>query len=230
MCRKFGTVAAAAILLAALALAPIPARASVVLQTSAAEDVGNQVYSGVGVEFSVNSPIAVTSLGAFDSGLSGTIAADTTLTVDLMNFGGSVLAQQTFTNGASGSLSGNYLFKSITTPVILNSGTYFLMGYGWTADQPEHNGNNGGSVEVFTSSTLVSYVSAPWGDGADPPGTLPDHDVGDNSRNYFEGPNMEFVAATPLPSTWTMLIAGFVGLGFLAWSGSKKSAATMAAA
>jgi hypothetical protein len=30
------------------------------------------------------------------------------------------------------------------------------------------------------------------------------------------------VSQTPLPSTWTMLIAAFVGLGFLAYSGTKK--------
>jgi hypothetical protein len=36
--------------------------------------------------------------------------------------------------------------------------------------------------------------------------------------------------ATPLPSTWTMLIAGFIGLGFFAYRGSKKSPAALAAA
>jgi hypothetical protein len=34
--------------------------------------------------------------------------------------------------------------------------------------------------------------------------------------------------ATPLPSTWTMLIAGFLGLGFLAYNGTKKSAVDFA--
>ncbi len=38
------------------------------------------------------------------------------------------------------------------------------------------------------------------------------------------------VATTPLPSTWTMLIAGFGGLGFLAFRGSKKSNGALAAA
>ncbi len=38
------------------------------------------------------------------------------------------------------------------------------------------------------------------------------------------------VAATPLPSTWTMLIAGFVGLGFFAYRGTKKNTAAIAAA
>jgi hypothetical protein len=35
-------------------------------------------------------------------------------------------------------------------------------------------------------------------------------------------------AATPLPSTWTMLIAGFAGLGYFAFRGSKKNSAIAA--
>ena len=38
------------------------------------------------------------------------------------------------------------------------------------------------------------------------------------------------VAATPLPSTWTMLIAGFIGLGFFAYRGSKKGSVELATA
>ena len=37
------------------------------------------------------------------------------------------------------------------------------------------------------------------------------------------------LTATPLPSTWTMLIAGFVGLGLFAYRGSKKNPAALAA-
>jgi hypothetical protein len=37
-------------------------------------------------------------------------------------------------------------------------------------------------------------------------------------------------AATPLPSTWLMLLSGFVGLGFFAYRGTKKNAAALAAA
>jgi hypothetical protein len=35
---------------------------------------------------------------------------------------------------------------------------------------------------------------------------------------------------TPLPSTWTMMIAGFVGLGFFAYRGTKKTVAALVAA
>jgi hypothetical protein len=38
------------------------------------------------------------------------------------------------------------------------------------------------------------------------------------------------LAQTPLPSTWTMLIAGFVGLGFLAFRSTQKRPAALAAA
>lgn len=37
------------------------------------------------------------------------------------------------------------------------------------------------------------------------------------------------ISGTPLPSTWTMLIAGFVGLGYFAYRGSKRNVAAIAA-
>ena len=37
------------------------------------------------------------------------------------------------------------------------------------------------------------------------------------------------IAATPLPSTWLMLLSGFVGLCFFAYSGTKKYSAVLAA-
>jgi hypothetical protein len=46
-----------------------------------------------------------------------------------------------------------------------------------------------------------------------------------NDGGFFDA----FVSATPLPSTWTMLIAGFLGLGFFAYRGSKKNGAAFAA-
>jgi hypothetical protein len=42
--------------------------------------------------------------------------------------------------------------------------------------------------------------------------------------------NQNLAFETPLPSTWTMLIGGFVGFGFLAYRGTKKRFAAVAAA
>jgi hypothetical protein len=38
------------------------------------------------------------------------------------------------------------------------------------------------------------------------------------------------ISATPLPSTWVMLLGGLVGLGFFAYRGTKKGSAAVAAA
>jgi hypothetical protein len=38
------------------------------------------------------------------------------------------------------------------------------------------------------------------------------------------------LAQTPLPSTWLMMLSGFVGLGFFAYRGTKKNSAALAAA
>ena len=35
--------------------------------------------------------------------------------------------------------------------------------------------------------------------------------------------------ATPLPATWTMMLIGFVGFGFLAYRGKKNTATALAA-
>ena len=53
----------------------------------------------------------------------------------------------------------------------------------------------------------------------------------------FSGPDGKYiglddvvVTPTPLPSTWLMLLSGFVGLGFFAYRGTKKNAAALAVA
>jgi hypothetical protein len=45
--------------------------------------------------------------------------------------------------------------------------------------------------------------------------------------------DMDFLASTsavPLPASWTMLLAGFAGLGFFAYRGSKKNSTALSAA
>jgi hypothetical protein len=66
--------------------------------------------------------------------------------------------------------------------------------------------------------------------------------VGDNSvinLGSIFGPNIDltiegdgvfaFGGAVPEPSTWAMMLAGFAGLGFLGWRGSRKTAARSSA-
>ena len=51
---------------------------------------------------------------------------------------------------------------------------------------------------------------------------------GDKSAIFGNG-SWSTVATTPLPSTWLMLLSGFVGLGYFAYRGTKKRTAALAA-
>jgi hypothetical protein len=192
-----------------------------VLQTSNAS-FGNQDYSGVGLEFNVNVPIVVDALGIYDSGQNGITGP---LTADLMTTGGVIVATATFDSSGSYSLIGNYAFQNIA-PITLSVGSYYLMGYGWsTSGDLEHNSNIGGPPDTFnTFGGSVSFVQAVWGEGNDPPGTLPTHTFGPGQPDFFSSANL---SAVPEPSTWAMMILGFVGIGFMAYR--RKSKPAMAA-
>jgi hypothetical protein len=59
--------------------------------------------------------------------------------------------------------------------------------------------------------------------------TLASSDGNTRVQNLSGLDGLTFSLVTPLPSTWTMLIAGFVGLGFFAYRGTKKNFAAIAA-
>ena len=84
-------------------------------------------------------------------------------------------------------------------------------------------------------ATGKNFAGALWGTGPGYYGIW----VGDGSNVAGEGIDVAgyggpgdpaTVTATPLPSTFTMLMAGFVALGFLAYRGSRKNPAAIAAA
>jgi hypothetical protein len=80
----------------------------------------------------------------------------------------------------------------------------------WLVHQAEENGN--GKLGAFTGN--LEEVIDPF----------------NNQGLVFEVGGGENPELTPLPSTWTMLIAGFLGLGFLAYRGRKTPSAATAAA
>jgi hypothetical protein len=61
-------------------------------------------------------------------------------------------------------------------------------------------------------------------------GTEPAYTTSSPEFTMMESIGYDPVTATPLPSTWTMLIAGFVGLGLMASRGTKKNSVSFGAA
>ena len=85
---------------------------------------------------------------------------------------------------------------------------------------------------LFVNRTLTPPSAGSWfvstGSGVAPSTTVTIALTNTGLQGNFD--NVSLTATTPLPSTWTMLIAGFVGLGFLAYRGTKKNAAALATA
>jgi hypothetical protein len=99
---------------------------------------------------------------------------------------------------------------------------------GLISDTPNPGSSNRGIGLVqwdTRSGPIFFYASAPYfyvggGGGV---GYIPA--VPEESYDPSFG---SFLVATPLPSTWLMLLSGFVGLGYFAYRGSKKAVAIAA--
>jgi len=122
--------------------------------------------------------------------------------------------------------------------------SYNVLSFGY---QP--SGYNGEHIFFFSDLTASDIEGRPgltWGfgcglGGADPcpqysdgtPVTIP---LSQAYNAIFVGnwvvtvTDQGDVAATPLPSTWLMLLSGFVGLGYFAYRGTKKRTDALAAA
>jgi hypothetical protein len=95
---------------------------------------------------------------------------------------------------------------------------------------------DGGITDIMQFNDNPNYDLGDWAVGtcnvqsAVPcEGTEPAYTTSSPEFTMMESIGYDPVTATPLPSTWTMLIAGFVCLGFFAYRGSKKSAAAVLA-
>jgi hypothetical protein len=106
-----------------------------------------------------------------------------------------------------------------------------------------------GSNEIYAIPPGGTSTTTSYGGWWDPPhsGGLTQVSVpfllqtGTNTFEFQYGPNLQglgdeswgldnvSVRATPLPSTWFMLLSGFVGLGYIAYRGTKKHSAVLAA-
>ena len=138
--------------------------------------------------------------------------SDTTHAYSVLSSGGGI-GSATYNLGSSGF---SFLWGS---PDTYNVVTFWSLANG-----------TGSILGTFTGSNLTPPATGAGFDfitfGVDT-GTIGSVVLNDTGQAAFEYAN---VSATPLPSTWLMLLSGFAGFGFLAYRGTKKSSAALAAA
>jgi PKD repeat protein len=135
---------------------------------STTDAVGNQGFTGnLGLDFNVNSPIQVDSLGAFDSGQDGFVG---TITVGLYtrlpggdpnNDHNGTLIQSVTLTGTDGTLAGNYRFVQLGTPLVLQAGFYTIDAVGFSnSDLNGNEGLPGSTVTTDDGGGLISFVGS----------------------------------------------------------------------
>jgi hypothetical protein len=226
------SVAVAAALVPFLATPSNAATLDVVYQDSLVptSDIGLQNWQGnLGMQFQVNSPVTVNALGAFDNGLTSELNGTTGngIQVGIFTPGGLLVGSSVlFTPSSIVTQIGGDAFLSVT-PFVLGPGSYSIVALN------SHNYNQGfagGNTNIY--QTLNNLGGAITFTG---PSTYDFNSLTLGRPVIVDGPPVDrydagTFAVTPLPSTWTMLIAGFLGFGFFAYRGSKKSVAAIAAA
>ena len=91
--------------------------------------------------------------------------------------------------------------------------------------------------EYLIDNSVTTFPSFVLGPSTNLPGGYPTFTINGNTleinfvgKTFTTGDKLVLDFATPLPSTWLMLLSGFVGLGFLAYRGKKNRSAALAAA
>jgi hypothetical protein len=117
---------------------------------------GNNGGTGnLGSRFTVNNPIQIEQLGAYDDFSNG---FSSTITVTIHNWvtGAIVGSQQTFNGASPGTLSGGFRMKAVT-PFVLQPGDYIVSAVGYNSSNQFFNSTS----TVPTKNTLGGYIT--WG-------------------------------------------------------------------
>jgi hypothetical protein len=174
---------------------------------------GTQEYGGeIGMDFVVNSPIAVTSLGAFDSDADGMfrdIKTELWLRQDngtpaspLDDSGILIVGSETFTPADPGILIDSSRFKPLASPIELPPGAYTIVASGYGVG--ERNGNFGTGGPNFPlkltddGGGAISFVGNSRYNGAPTPGTFPNI-VDTGPSNRFSAGTFQYELLEPPP-------------------------------
>lgn len=171
--------------------------------------VGEALSNGpftLGWSFSISGTVNITDLGVFDS---GGAALTEVHAVGIWDSTGTLLDSASVGATAGGTLETDALGQTwldTSAPVTLGPGTYTI-GALWVdgADLAIFPGQLG-SVTMGSGITFIQDQFIAGGSLADPTGTSGE------TGAYF-GPNFEYTAATPEPSSVLLMATGLIALG-----------------
>jgi hypothetical protein len=198
---------------------PLPSPETVALHVPSGT-VGNQSYGGsLGMDFSVERPLTVTALGAFDSGGNGFAqpirvqlwTRDERGTPD--NFaddtGMAVLSEFTLNAANPGQADGGSRFINLAAPLTLPVGTYTIVASGYGAAEP--NGNSGISPGPWSMNTGNGAITFDGGSRFGTAGLFPGTVDGGPANRYAAGTFKFTAAPADLRRTAYNVATGTVG-------------------
>ena len=158
---------------------------------------GQQLANGpftLGFQFTVNSTITVTSLGAFDSGLNGLVQSHE---VGLWDSASNLQTSTTVDAGVADPLINQFRYKAVA-PVVLNPGTYRI-GAVWL-DGSDNNTFPGDANSGFATASQITFQQNSFIEGA----VLTDPTTLDGPVPAYFGPNFTFTEAAVVPTPKTV--------------------------
>lgn len=196
--------------------APIVSAALMVLVATAAADTialsssrttGNQAWpEALGMDFDVYTPITVTQLGAFDSGLDG-FGAD--VAVGIFNrVSGVLVGNSALLSGVGNPLVGNQRFADVAN-FDLGIGQYSIVAVGFGASNLNGNTDFGGSgPTIDTAGGLIGFVgTARYNNSGNSSLALPSIIDGGPANRYDAG-TFQYTAVVPEAEGYALALAG----------------------
>jgi hypothetical protein len=205
----------ALVLFLLLALTGASVHADTVAYTDPANS-GTQAFGGnLGLDFSVVSPITVTSLGAFNASGTGHITGTIQVVIFNTTTNTEVTPVVTFGPNVSYTPLGFDVFQAIT-PVVLGPGSYQVDAVGFSSS--DLNGNrNSTSGPVLSGGGSILFTGASYDGSA----TLNDPSTCASCQpNQFDAGTFTFTTSTvptPEPSSLLLFGLGLLALAGMAW-------------
>lgn len=149
---------------------------------------GTQAFGGsLGMDFVVNTPISISSIGCFDSGGNG-ISTNIRVQIFARNDNGTpsnpsddtagppmLNTPILFSSSSQGSLVGAHRFKNLDSPLMLHPGAYTVVSWGYNSGNPNGNNNSGFSSFEDAGGVITSVGTSRYGSAGSFPGTVDVH-------------------------------------------------------